>query len=415
MDTVKSVNKNETEPIIRVFKKIIGPIERVFKNNIRQYAMLIALVAITILFQILTDGILLVPRNVTNLILQYAYVMILAIGMILPILTGGNIDLSVGSVVAFVGAMSGVMIVNNNMNVWLGIFLCLLIGLAIGVWQGFWIAFVKVPPFICTLAGMLIFRGLTYFILTGGQTISQFPESYQKISSGFLPGFFVKAFGEDIDITTLVIGIIISVIYIILEIRKRSEKVRYNLEALNIPLFIGKLIVIVGAINLFTFWLARFRGTPIILIVIGALILIYTFITSSTKQGRYLYATGGNAKAARLSGINTNKVMFWSYVNMSVLAAVAGIAVSARLNAAQPTAGQNFELDAIAACFIGGASAYGGVGTIVGAIIGALVMGVLNNGMQILGLGTDWQMTIKGLVLLGAVAFDVFSKRKENK
>ncbi|WP_163191817.1 multiple monosaccharide ABC transporter permease [Clostridium thermarum] len=385
-------------------------IKNIFKNNIRQYAMLIALVVIMIFFQIATDGILLVPMNVTNLILQNSYVLILAIGMTLCILTGGNIDLSVGSVCAFIGAVVGSLIIEKGMNVTTVIILALLIGAVIGIWQGFWIAYVRIPAFIVTLAGMLLFRGLTIKMLKG-LTLSPFPESFQNISSGFVPDFF-KNFGAKLNLTALLAGIIISVIYVVMEFKKRIEKQKYGFEVSSMALFIAQLALVLGAINLFTYWLAAHKGIPIVLVLIGILILAYSFFTMKTVPGRYIYAMGGNEKAAKLSGIKTNKVLFLTYVNMSVLAAVAGIVSTARFNAASPQNGQNFELDAIAACFIGGASAYGGVGTVVGAIIGALFMGVLNNGMSILGVGSDMQMAIKGLVLLMAVAFDVLSKNK---
>jgi putative multiple sugar transport system permease protein len=385
-------------------------IKNAFKNNIRQYAMLIALIVIMAFFQIKTDGILLVPMNVTNLILQNSYVLILAIGMTICILTGGNIDLSVGSVCAFVGAVTGAMIINMKVSVPVAILAAILIGALIGVWQGFWIAYIRIPAFIVTLAGMLIFRGLTTTLLEG-QTLSPFPEVFQKISGGFVPDLF-GGFGTKLNMTAIVAGIVISIIFLVLEVKKRAEKKSYNLEIASLPIFAGKIIVILGALNLFTIWLAKYKGIPTILVIIGTLIFIYSFITTKTVQGRYLYAMGGNEKAAKLSGINTNKVLFVAYVNMAILAAVAGVAFASRLNAASPLTGVNFELDAIAACFIGGASAYGGVGTVIGAIIGALVMGVLNNGMSILGVGSDMQMTIKGLVLLMAVAFDVLSKKK---
>ena len=385
-------------------------IKNAFKSNMKQYAMLIALIVIMAFFQIKTDGILLVPMNVTNLILQNSYVLILAIGMTICILTGGNIDLSVGSVCAFIGAVTGAMIINMKVSVPVAILVAILIGALIGVWQGFWIAYIRIPAFIVTLAGMLIFRGLTTTLLEG-QTLSPFPEVFQKISGGFVPDLF-GGFGTKLNMTAIVAGIVISIIFVILEVKKRAEKKSYNLEIASLPIFAGKIIVILGALNLFTVWLAKYKGIPTILVIIGTLIFIYSFITTKTVQGRYLYAMGGNEKAAKLSGINTNKVLFIAYVNMAILASVAGVAFASRLNAASPLTGANFELDAIAACFIGGASAYGGVGTVIGAIIGALVMGVLNNGMSILGVGSDMQMTIKGLVLLTAVAFDVLSKKK---
>jgi putative multiple sugar transport system permease protein len=385
-------------------------IEDFFRNNVRQYAMLIALVFIMLFFQVATGGVLLIPMNVTNLVLQNAYVFILAIGMTLCILTGGNIDLSVGSVVAFIGALCGTFIVTMKLDVGLGIVLALVVGLAIGVWQGFWIAYVRLPAFIITLAGMLMFRGLTTFMLKG-LTIGPFPEVFQQISSGFLPDFL----GSEtyaVNITALVAGAMIAALYALTQLSQRAHRRRNGYESTQITLFIAKLVLVAGVIALAAFWLASYRGVPIIFIIIGILVITYTFLTASTVPGRYLYAMGGNEKAAQLSGINTNKVLFLAYVNMGVLSAIAGVAVASRLNAASPLAGQNFELDEIAACYIGGASASGGIGTIGGAIIGAMFMGVLNNGMSLLGIGSDIQQYVKGMVLLLAVAFDVISKRK---
>ncbi|ACL76333.1 multiple monosaccharide ABC transporter permease [Ruminiclostridium cellulolyticum] len=385
-------------------------VKSIFKNNIRQYAMLIALVVIMAFFQIATKGVLLLPMNVSNLILQNSYVLILAVGMTLCILTGGNIDLSVGSVCAFIGGIMGIFVINMKMNVGLAVLLCLLVGGIIGIWQGFWIAYVRIPAFIVTLAGMLIFRGLTITMLEG-LTLSPFPDSFTNLSAGYIPDLF-GGFGTKLNILTLFIGVIISIIYIYLEVKKRAERKKYDFEVTPGYLFIIQLVLVLAAINVLSYWLAVYKGIPIILALIGILILAYSIFTIKTVPGRYLYAMGGNEKAAKLSGINTNKVLFFSYVNMAVLAALAGITFTSRLNAASPQAGVNFELDAIAACFIGGASAYGGIGTVVGGVIGALVMGVLNNGMSILGIGSDMQMTIKGLVLLVAVAFDVLSKSK---
>jgi putative multiple sugar transport system permease protein len=372
--------------------------------------MLIALIFITIFFQIMTNGILLVPMNVTNLILQNAYVFILAIGMTLTILTGGNIDLSVGSVVAFIGAMCGTFIITMKMDVGVSLILALLIGFAIGVWQGFWIAYVRIPAFIVTLAGMLLFRGLTVFILKG-LTINPFPDVFQYISSGFLPDIAKNAFGK-YHATAVIAGIATVALYVLFLIRRRASQRKNGFDVMSGPLFLMQLIIVSAFIMVFSIWLAAYKGIPVIFLIITILILSYSFFTTRTVPGRYLYFMGGNEKAARLSGINTNKVLFFAYVNMGVLAAVAGIAYTARLNAASPQSGLNFELDAIAACFIGGASAYGGIGTIIGSIIGALVMGVLNNGMSILGIGSDVQQIVKGLVLLLAVAFDVLSKKR---
>ncbi|HHX61187.1 MAG TPA: sugar ABC transporter permease [Epulopiscium sp.] len=384
--------------------------KQLMKSNIRQYGMGIALVSIVILFQILTGGILLKPLNVSNLILQNSYILVLAIGMLLVIITG-NVDLSVGSVVAFVGAISGMLMVNLKVPVVIAVIISLLIGALVGAWQGYWIAYVKIPAFIVTLAGMLVFRGLTLVILQG-KTLAPFPEAFQAISSGFTPDIFG---GSNLHITTILVGIIFSVIYIWMELDNRKKKIKYNFDTLPIQFLIAKLAIIILAINLLTFSLASYKGIPNVLVLLAALVVVYTFIANKTIPGRHIYALGGNEKAAKLSGIKTEKVMFWVYVNMGLLSALAGMVFTGRLNAATPKAGSGFELDAIAACYIGGASASGGIGTVIGAIIGGLVMGVLNNGMSIIGVGIDWQQTIKGMVLLAAVAFDVYTKSKSKK
>lgn len=381
-----------------------------FKNNIRQYMMIIVLLVIVILFQILTKGILLYPQNVANLILQNGYVIILAIGMMLCILTGGNIDLSVGSIVAFTGAIAGSLIIGLKMDVWMAVIITIAAGFIIGAWQGFWIAYIRVPPFIATLAGMLIFRGLTNAILRG-LTLAPFPDNYLRLTAGFVKDIF--NFPDlKFNITALVVGLLVIIAYIFFSIKGRINKRKYNFEVNSLPLFILQILLISSVIMVFFYWLSRYKGMPTVLVLIGILLLGYTFVTQNTVFGRYIYAMGGNQIAARLSGIDTKKVLFFVYLNMGVLATITGIVFSARLNAASPVAGQGFELDAIAACFIGGASASGGVGTIIGAVVGALVMGVLNNGMSILGVGIEWQSVIKGMVLLAAVAFDVFSKSR---
>jgi putative multiple sugar transport system permease protein len=379
------------------------------RANMRQYAMLFALIVIMIFFQIATNGVLLWPMNVTNLILQNSYVLILAIGMTLCILTGGNIDLSVGSVAAFTAAIIGTLIINHKVDVTLAICIGLLIGVAIGAWQGFWIAYVRIPPFIATLAGMLLFRGLTNTILKG-LTLSPFPRSFQMISSGYIPDFFPNV--SNLNLTPIVVAVLLSLLLLYVQIRNRKKKFENGMEIMPRSLFVTQLVIMILAINLFALALAAHKGLPIILVILGVLIFIYHFFTTKTVPGRYIYALGGNEKAAVLSGIDTKKVLFFVYLNMSVLSAIAGIAFAARTNSAFPLMGNGFEMDAIAACFIGGASSTGGIGTVIGAIIGALVMGVLNNGMSIMGIGSDWQMTIKGFVLLMAVAFDVYSKTK---
>ncbi|GHV40252.1 ABC transporter permease [Spirochaetia bacterium] len=385
------------------------------KKNARQYGMIFALAVAMILFGILTNGIFFRPVNLTNLVLQNSYVLILAVGMLLCTLTG-NVDLSVGSVVCFVGAVCGVMIVDLHMNPYLVMFLALCIGAVIGMWQGFWIAFVHVPPFIATLAGMLIFRGLGQVIMQG-QTKAPFPKEFQVIASGYIPD---PLGGLTIGDTTLhlfsiVIGLVIIAFIIVSEIKKRKKQKEYNFDVLPSGIWIAKVTGIALVLMAFTIVFALYRGFPSILIVLGVLIIGYNFVASRTVQGRHIYALGGNAKAAKLSGVKTNWVMFWIYTNMAILASVAAIVFVARLNAATPKAGQNFEMDAIAACYVGGSAVSGGIGTIIGAVVGGLFIGVLNNGMSILGVSTDWQQAIKGFVLLAAVAFDLFSKARSGK
>lgn len=377
------------------------------KLNVRQYSMIIALILIVVLFQLLTGGTLLKPLNITNIILQNSYILVLAIGMVLVIITG-HIDLSVGSVAAFVGAISAILMVNMNMNPFLVIVICLLLGAIIGAWQGFWVAYVGIPAFIVTLAGMLLFRGLTLVVLKG-QSIAPFPMSFQKISTGFLP----NPFNDDgFHTLSMIVGFVLSLLLIGMEWRNHQSQVKYQFEVLSSKVFYSKLIAIFLIVNGFTYILATYRGIPNILVILFVLIALYTFIMKKTIIGRHIYAVGGNLKAAELSGVKTKQITFGVFVNMGVLAALSGLIFAARLNAATPKAGNLFELDAIAAVFIGGASAYGGVGTVIGAIVGGLVMGVMNNGMSILGLGIDWQQAIKGLVLLIAVAFDIMSKKK---
>ncbi|SHN30850.1 multiple monosaccharide ABC transporter permease [Gracilibacillus kekensis] len=378
-----------------------------FRNNIREYGMIIALVLITGLFFILTDGINFKPLNLTNLILQNGFILVLAVGMVLVIITG-NIDLSVGSVVAFIGAIAGVLIINMNVPVWLAVIIAIIAGALIGVWQGFWISYIGVPSFIVTLAGMLIFRGLTLWLLDG-QSLAPFPESFQKISSGFVPDLFGSG---DLHIFTIVLSIILSLVLVYLEFNKRKTQIQYDFEVVPLWVTVAKLAMLLLAINWFAYQLALNKGIPTVLIIVFVLIVIYTFIMKNTIMGRHIYATGGNKKAADLSGIKTKRVVFWVFVNNGVLAALAGLMFAARLNSATPAAGNMLELDAIAAVFIGGASMAGGVGTVIGAIVGGLVMGVMNNGMSLIGIGIDWQQAIKGMVLLIAVGFDVYNKNK---
>lgn len=379
----------------------------VLKGSFQKYSMYFFLVIIMIAFQIMTDGVLLRPLNITNIILQNSYILILAIGMLILIILG-DIDLSVGSIVAFIGALSAIFTIRMGMSTPVTIILCLLIGAAIGAFQGFWIAFVKVPAFIATLAGMLIFRGLTIVVLDG-KSLAPFPQEFQIISSGFMPSLGKEG---GLHLLTLIVGVVVAALFVFFTIKNRKKKISYGFPVESRTLFLVKIIITLAMLGWFTYVMASYEGFPNVLIILAVLIMIYRFITNKTTVGRYIYATGGNEKAAALSGINTRKIKFLMFINMGVISAIAGLIFSARLNAATATAGNGFELDAIAACYIGGASAYGGVGTILGAIIGGLVMGVLNNGMSILGIGVDWQQAIKGLVLLFAVAFDIYNKNK---
>lgn len=407
-------------------KKLTSSLKGVFKGN----TMIFVLVGVMILFEILigikTEGMasLFAPANITNIIRQNAYVVILATGMLLCILTGGNIDLSVGSVVALVGALAGVFIVNMGMPVWLAIVLCLILGTMIGAFHGFFIAFVHIPPFITTLAGMLLWRGVATIVLDG-KPIAPFPSKYLNLFESFLPGAGeateaneIEVFGEIVDKHVLIITLIITLIcvlaYLAMEIISRRKKIKNGYTVSSNGSFVAKLAILSVVIVILGQFLARDRGLPVILILLGIIIAAYGYFTQNTVPGRYLYAIGGNEKAARLSGVNTNKVMFFAYTNMGFISAVAALVTIARLNSAQPTAGQNYEMDAIASCFIGGASAYGGTGTVGGAVVGAIFMGVLNNGMSILGVDMNWQRAVKGLVLLLAVLFDVMSKKKKS-
>lgn len=379
------------------------------KKNLRQYMMLIVLVVIVVLFNTLTKGVLLKPMNISNLINQNAYVIILATGMLQCILTGGNIDLSVGSVLCLVGACLGIFMNKWGMNSYLAILAALGVGILIGAWQGFWIAYVNIPPFICTLAGMLLWKGLALLALNS-QTISNLPSAFLNVSTGFLSFGF-----EDKQMITLVsalLGGLLALIYIVTQLISRAKKKRMGYHTEGLGYVLAKCAVISAALVWFFWKLGQYKGVPVVLITVGLVLIVYTFFTSKTVPGRYLYAIGGNAKAARLSGVNTRRMMFFAYTNMAFLTAVAAIVFTARMNSAGPQAGESFELDTIAACFIGGASAYGGTGTVSGSLIGALIMGVLNNGMSIMGMNQNMQKVVKGLVLLAAVAFDVTSKQK---
>ena len=377
------------------------------RRNMRQYGMLIALGLIVIFFEVWTGGDLLLPRNVSNLVLQNSYILILAIGMMLVIIAG-HIDLSVGSVTAFVGAFAAVLTVQHNVSWPVALVLCLLVGAVAGAVQGFLIAYFGIPSFIVTLAGMLLFRGLTEILLEG-QTLGPFPNGLQKLGNGFLPEVGPNTNYHNI---TLLLGFALLAFVVYQEVRDRKRQQEFALDVLPRNAFLLKLVAIAAAVLAVTMLLASYQGAPIILLVLGVLVVGYGYVMRNAVFGRHIYAIGGNLPAAKLSGVKDKKVTFLVFLNMGVLAALAGLVVAARLNAASPKAGLNFELEAIASSFIGGASMSGGVGTVLGAIIGGLVLGVLNNGMNLLSVGTDWQQVIKGLALLTAVGFDVWNKRK---
>ncbi len=380
--------------------------------EMKQYGMFIALIVIYVIFALLTGGKNLTPMNINNLVMQNGYVVILAIGMLLCVLTG-NVDLGVGSVVALCGATAGIMMMDYKMNMWVAIVAALVIGLAVGMFAGFFIAYLSIPPFVVTLATMLMGRGLTYTLLQA-QTKGPLPTNYNFIGAGFLPTYKIF-FGDGIlDLVSIAVALIASVALILTEIRGVKTKKKYNFALAPTWQIVLKLVIELFIIWFFFTKLAMYNGLPFVLLIMVVLIGIYAFVTSKTVAGRQIYALGGNRKAANLSGIDTNKVFFWVYTNMGVLSAIAGIVLSARNGSSTPKAGDGFEMDAIASCYIGGAAVAGGSGTILGAVVGAFVMGVLNNGMSLFGWSTDIQKIVKGAVLLGAVTVDVLSKRKKN-
>lgn len=379
---------------------------------IKKYTMIIVLIVVTAFFAIQTGGAILLPMNVSSLISQNAYVFILATGMLLCILTGGNIDLSVGSVVCFVGAIGAVLMVNMKVNMWIAILVMFLVGILIGAFQGFWIAYVRIPPFIVTLAGMLVFRGLSNVVLDG-MTISikdctTFVNLFGGGANCYIPDFFGNG---TLNMTCMMAGVVAVVIFAAMQFKNRMTRTRKGYDVEKLGVTIAKTVGISVVILAFTYQLARHKGIPSVLIWVLIVIMVYGYITSNTTVGRYFYAVGGNEKATKLSGINTNKVYFLAYLNMGFLAALAGMVTIARMTSAQPTYGQNYEMDAIGSCFIGGASAYGGIGTVPGVIVGAVLMGVINLGMSLMGVDQNMQKVVKGLVLLAAVIFDVVSKR----
>ena len=401
-------------------------------NMLKRNTLLIALILVMILFEIAIQstghGSLFSPSNFTNIIYQNSYVIILAVGMLFLIIGCGNIDLSVGSIVALVGAVAGVLMVNNEYDIYMSMALCLLLGIVIGAWHGFWIAYIRIPSFIVTLAGMLLFRGLALIVLDG-ITINPFPADYLTMFTSYFPSFDSGYFQEQLASglsraevragmsaivfsKTMTVTAVIVIAYLVGIIYSRVSKIKKGYEVVPLYAVLFQHVLALAAIIASCILLGENKGIPVILILIAVVVIVYAFIANKTVVGRRIYALGGNEKAAKLSGVNTSRLLFLSYVNMGLLAAVAALVCVARFNSASPMAGTGYELDAIGACFIGGASAYGGVGTVGGAVIGAIFMGVLNNGMSILGIDANWQKAVKGLVLLAAVVTDVMSKKR---
>jgi putative multiple sugar transport system permease protein len=386
---------------------------RALPVNLRQSGIYIAFGLIVALFAVLTGGQLLSPQNISNIIVQNSYILILSIGMIL-IIIGGHIDLSVGSVVAVTGAIAAVLMVEHNVPWPVAVLLTILAGAAIGAWQGYWIAYFEIPAFIVTLAGMLVFRALTLTVL-GNQGIGPFPDEVRTIANGFLSGYLGNiGLGPlgGADLFTLLVALALVGGYAGLGWRNRQGRIRYGQKVEPLTMFVLRYALGVVVVMFMAVQLARFKNMPWVLVLLGVLVLGSTLVMNRAVFGRHVYALGGNPLAARLSGIKVKSVSFWLFVNMGVLSAIAGVVFAGRLNQAGPTAGNMFELDAIAAAFIGGAAVQGGVGKVVGAITGGLIMGVINNGMSLLGAPSERVMLIKGLVLLAAVAFDIWAKRR---
>lgn len=379
---------------------------RYLTGQLSQVGLFIALIVIVVFFQVTTGGITLKPINISNLIIQNSYILILAVGMVMVIIAG-HIDLSVGSVVAFIGALAGVMITEWDLPWPVAVALCLVAGALVGAWQGYWIAYFGIPAFIVTLAGMLAFRGAAQVVLSNKQ-ISPFPQGFRDLGSGFLPSFGSTGY----EPLTMVLGGLTALALVVSGLRQRADRRKHDLEDEPLWWFTAKLVFTVALILLIAVRLASYDGTPIVLVILGVLVIAYSAIMSRAVFGRHIYAIGGNLAAAQLSGVKAQRVTFWLFVNMGVISALAGLVFTAGLNLASPSAGNGFELDAISAVFIGGAAVTGGIGTVPGAIVGGLIIGILNNGMSILGVGTEWQQLIKGLVLLAAVAFDFYNKRR---
>jgi putative multiple sugar transport system permease protein len=396
------------------------------KANLREYGLIVALIAIMLFFQYMTKGVLFYPVNLTNIVLQNSYIVVMALGMLL-VIVAGHIDLSVGSVAGFIGGLAAILMVDYGLNPLLAGLLCIAAGAAVGGVQGYFVAYMKIPSFIVTLAGMLVFKGLLLWLL-GGRSVGPFPPAFQALSAGFIPdligpwtlvaptvdaaGKVVPNSGITLHATTIVLGLLIVALMLWSALRSRANRESHGYEAEPFGFFVAKNLILSAIIMFLMYKFASYKGLPNVLIVMGILVVGFVFLTKRMTFGRRIFAMGGNIKAASLSGINTERLTFYIFAIMGALAGLAGLIYAARLNQATPKAGAGMELDVIAAVFVGGASAMGGVGEVAGAVIGAFIMGVMNNGMGIMGINIDWQQVIKGLVLLGAVAFDLYNKKK---
>lgn len=381
-----------------------------YSELLKKNAMMIVLVLVYIFFTIMTDGQMFQPLNFNALITQNAYVYILAVGMLMCMLTGGNIDLSCGAFVCFMGAVGGILMVTKGVNTPISILLMLVVGIIYGVILGYLIAYVNIPPWIATLAGFLAFRGWGTALLSANSStgsIAPFPDLFLKIFSGKIFSTPITQF----NMVCFCVGIVASILVVVLNVRARANKVKKGYEAESVVSLIVKTVLTVAVIMLFAYKLAKAGGIPTVLVWVVAIVLIYHFITSKTTLGRYFYTIGGNAEATRLSGVDTKKIMFFAYLNMAVLTVITSYIVIARFQAANSTAGTNYEMDAIAGCVVGGVSAYGGSGTVFGMVVGATLIGVINLGMSLMGVDANWQKVVKGVVLLGAVVFDILANK----
>lgn len=378
---------------------------------LRKHTMKIVLVLIVIFFSVMTKGQMFAASSFQALIAQNAYVFVLATGMLMCMLTGGNIDLSVGSFVCFVGAIGGIMMVRGGMSVPVAMLLMMGAGVIYGIVEGFLIAYINIPPWIATLAGYLAFRGWGTALI-GGSSIAPMPESFIKMFTGSVPDLFG---GEGLNITCILVGVIACVLFVILQLKGRNDKVKKGYEAESMTGVIVRCVLVSAVVLLFAFKLAQAGGIPNNLIWVAVILLVYNFITSKTTIGRYFYTIGGNVEATRLSGIDTKKIFFLAYLNMAVLTVISAWMTMGRLSAATATAGNNYEMDAISACVVGGVSAYGGSGTVFGMVIGAALIGVINLGMSLMGIDANWQMVVKGVVLLAAVVFEIMNNKDKTK